>query len=590
MNAPTSTTRAAGIIVLLILLHSMVLALTNPLGEAPDEPAHMEYVRFVVVHQRLPIQCQAPCISEVIGEGHQPPLAYLLAAIVSAPFVEQNAWVPQAINPQFIWQGGADPQALVHGSREYWPWQGTILAWRIMRLVSVLLIAATAWLVYRLALRISTPSTALVAVLLLALTPQTAIIGSTMSNDALLGFLSAALLILVRDTRRIRDMLGVGALLGLALLTKQSAIVLIPTLLVAALGTRSWSQRICALLLGSSVTFLVAGWWYLRNLQLYGDIFGMKLFSQTFAGAGIDWQHTASWSNAFIQLMRSAWGLYGWMSIPLPGIWYGLGCAIVLTSVIGMGLRLARAPRIGVWWLWSALLIMSTGVWLVGFALTVGAVAWQSRLLMAALPLFVIMLAAGLTRGFGLVPSARQAVTIAVAAVCCLLGLWYGIVLPRFHMAMPDPATTVQPLPLPRDAVFAAPGSAGGIALLDIDAPAHIAPGDTVDVTLRWHVYDRPFQDWQVFLVVRDVNKRQYATFLQPLLPMVPTSTWTPGDRVLTHHRIVIPADLTENFYLIQIGLGDTHSPLRAEKRNAALELTGDSIFLPFTVGNPTLP
>ena len=109
MDTRTTTTRAAGIIVLLIMIHSMVLALTNPLGEAPDEPAHMEYVRFVVVNQRLPIQCLAPCISEVDGEGHQPPLAYLLAALVSAPFIEQTAWVPQAINPQFLWRGGSDP-------------------------------------------------------------------------------------------------------------------------------------------------------------------------------------------------------------------------------------------------------------------------------------------------------------------------------------------------------------------------------------------------------------------------------------------------------------------------------------------------
>jgi hypothetical protein len=290
MDTRTTTTRAAGIIVLLIMIHSMVLALTNPLGEAPDEPAHMEYVRFVVVNQRLPIQCLAPCISEVDGEGHQPPLAYLLAALVSAPFIEQTAWVPQAINPQFLWRGGSDPQALVHGSREYWPWQGTILAWRLMRLASVLLVSATAWLVYRLALRISTPATALVAVLLLALTPQTAIIGSTMSNDALLGFLSAAILMLVVDTRRIRDLLGVGALLGLALLTKQSAILLLPVILIAALRLQRWSHRGMAMVLGSVVTVLVAGWWYVRNQMLYGDVFGMQMFSQTFAGTRIDSQ------------------------------------------------------------------------------------------------------------------------------------------------------------------------------------------------------------------------------------------------------------------------------------------------------------
>lgn len=41
---------------------------------------------------------------------------------------------------------------------------------------------------------------------------------------------------------------------------------------------------------------------------------------------------------------------------------------------------------------------------------------------------------------------------------------------------------------------------------------------------------------------------------------------------------------------MIQIGLVDTRSPLRAEKRNHALALTGEAVFLPFTVGTPTLP
>jgi hypothetical protein len=590
MQTRFTTTHAAAIIVLLIFIHSLILACTNPLGEAPDEPAHMEYVRFVVVEQRLPVQCAAPCVSDVDGEGHQPPLAYLVAALVSAPFIERTPWVPQAINPQFLWRGGTDPQALVHGSREHWPWRGTVLAWRLMRIVSAILISATAWLIFVLANRISTPQTALTAVLLLALSPQTAIIGSTVSNDALLAFLSSAVLILAVDTRRVRDLLGVGVLLGLALITKQSAIVLIPVVLVAALRTKAWSQRLTALLVGILVTFLVAGWWYIRNLQLYGDLFGMQLFQQTFASTGIDWRIAATWQTAFVQLMRSAWGIYGWMTIPLPPIWYGIGSAITLAGIIGAAFRLGRAPRIGAWWGWCGLLIGVTSVWLIGFALTVGSVAWQSRLLIAALPVAAIVLAAGYTSGFGISVQARQAVVVAVVALVCQLGLWWGVVLPRFHADMPELASTAQALTSPREAIFAAPGSAGGIALLDLDAPSTIAPGDIVDIALRWQVLNRPIQDWHVYLVVRDVYKREYATFLQPLHVTLPTSTWTPGDRLISRHRITIPADLTEHFYMIQIGLVDTRSPLRAEKRNAALELTGDSVFIPFNVGQPTLP
>lgn len=599
MTNPSTTTWTTRILLLCICLHSLVLALTNPLGEAPDEPAHMEYVRFVVDEQRLPRQCAAPCVSDVDGEGHQPPLAYLVYALAVAPLiertprertsVEQTPWVGHATNPDFLWHGGADPQALVHGSRDYWPWRGNILAWRLMRIVSVVLITLAAWLTALIAQRLGTPVTGLVALLLIALTPQTGIIGSTVSNDPLLLVLSAGLVFFCITTRTLRDMLAVGTLLGLTLVTKQSAIVLLPLLLVAALRLRGWGQRVLALGLGTLVTVAVSAWWYVRNARLYGDVFGLQLFTQTYAGSPLAWNDPQTWQNAFSQLLRSAWGLYGWMSIPLPAAWYGIGTMMTLLGLCGVGLRL-RSGLPGQSWRWAGLISLGCVLWLGAFAHTVGAVAWQTRLLAPVLPLIVIIIAAGYTRGLAWAPQPRTLSALGVAALMLQLGLWWGIVLPRFHADMPDPATTATPLNSPRDAVFAARGSAGGIALLDLDAPATIAPGDTVDLRLRWQVYDRPSIDWQLYLVVRDVYKREYHRVTQPLHARIPTSRWTPGDRLISHHQITVPADLAEGFYMIQIGLVDTRSPLRAEKRDHALNLTGESVFLPFTVGNPPLP
>ena len=156
-------------IMALLMCSALVVALSNPLGEAPDEPAHFDYARFVAVNHRLPLQCAAPCQSDVPGEGHQPPLAYVVYAGLTWPLIDSGEWVPQAINPHFIWQGGDQTQALVHGTREQWPWQGTFLAWRLMRLISVLLILTGLYFVWRAGLAISTPTVALLAVALLAL-------------------------------------------------------------------------------------------------------------------------------------------------------------------------------------------------------------------------------------------------------------------------------------------------------------------------------------------------------------------------------------------------------------------------------------
>ena len=163
------------ILLALWCLGALCVALTNPLGEAPDEPAHFDFVRFLVQTQRLPVQCAKPCVSEVPGEGHQPPLAYAMAALLTAPLFDRSEWVPQALNPHFIWQGGSDAQALIHGTREQWPWQGTFLAWRISRLISLLWVGIGIWLVWRSALVISTPPVALIALVLLTASPQTEI-------------------------------------------------------------------------------------------------------------------------------------------------------------------------------------------------------------------------------------------------------------------------------------------------------------------------------------------------------------------------------------------------------------------------------
>ncbi|MBC8074631.1 MAG: hypothetical protein H7Y32_01025, partial [Chloroflexales bacterium] len=57
---------------------SLVYNAVVPLGEGPDEGGHFDYVLFLARAGRLPVQARTPeQQSDVPGEGHQPPLAYL---------------------------------------------------------------------------------------------------------------------------------------------------------------------------------------------------------------------------------------------------------------------------------------------------------------------------------------------------------------------------------------------------------------------------------------------------------------------------------------------------------------------------------
>jgi 4-amino-4-deoxy-L-arabinose transferase-like glycosyltransferase len=88
-------------------------ALATPLWEAPDEPAHYNYVRYLIRHQALPVLQQGDydfqylerikaarfppgmSVDPIRYESHQPPLYYAVGAVLAAPLPEE--WRPFAL-------------------------------------------------------------------------------------------------------------------------------------------------------------------------------------------------------------------------------------------------------------------------------------------------------------------------------------------------------------------------------------------------------------------------------------------------------------------------------------------------------------
>src|ERR671931_307363 len=72
-----------------------------PPWEAPDEPAHFDYVAHLLSDRELP---------RMVGgtgptEAHQPPLYYLLAAAAASPAGLGDGAGAFQPNPRFIWAG-----------------------------------------------------------------------------------------------------------------------------------------------------------------------------------------------------------------------------------------------------------------------------------------------------------------------------------------------------------------------------------------------------------------------------------------------------------------------------------------------------
>lgn len=170
--------------------------------------------------------------------------------------------------------------AVLPGSAD-WAFDRTV---GVLRLVSIVLMAPLpllAWATAR-ALR-APPLAAQVAALLTVSVPQLQRVGSSVNNDAAYTLAFATVLLLLArvaggDVGR-RAVALTGVAVGVAMLTKGFALVLPLAVGLAFLvggrrssAGRSWAAGLLPGFVSLVVAFVVGGWWWLRNLVLYGTV------------------------------------------------------------------------------------------------------------------------------------------------------------------------------------------------------------------------------------------------------------------------------------------------------------------------------
>jgi 4-amino-4-deoxy-L-arabinose transferase-like glycosyltransferase len=639
-------------VVLAFVVLATVFSFVVPLGEGPDEPGHARYVFFLARERRLPIQHAAPQQPDVAGEGHQPPLAYALMAPLAAWLPSDERQFDQPGNVRFTWSGGSELNAVAHGSREYLPWRGFVLAWHLARLVSVALGAATIVFTYLIAgglerrsaigdaaTAIGHPAApnrqspiALLAAGLVAFNPQFLFISALVTNDALLVALSAALLwLIVRDMeqcgnrivvagahdiwRASRSAAAIGLVLGLALITKQSAIVLVPIALlwVLQLGSRGSNEPqsgerasgarsglaliICAALSLIAATLLVSGGWYARNWRLYGDLFGLGAFQAEFATQPFVASSLVAWWGGLVQLHASFWARFGWMNVPAPSWVTGFFLALEALGLVGwLAYASARrqikgersrlhlpfaAPDAGGWWPLLALPPLAFG-WVVSFAIATGLVAWQGRLLFPALPALAIVLAVGIGNAKLKMPNVSSPTfdftlyILHFALIAIAIWLLFGVIRPAypFH-TLPEPAAQDR-LGTPAYGRFGLAGERGAeLRGWRLDGIAR--PGETLELTLMWHALARQNRNWTVFIHIVDAQEQIVAEDnRQPQDGAFPMRQWVDGDWVEDRHALALPASLAPGEYHIRVGLFDPRTTRRAGMYSQRGKLRGD--------------
>ncbi len=436
--------RSRHIVLLAILIAYFVLgslfAAFTPAWQAPDEPAHYNYIRFVattggfpvlqmgdyphgyleeVKSRRFPAELS---VEPIRYEFHQPPLYYGLLA----PIYRLTA--------------------------------GALLP---LRLASVLLGAGVVVLAYAMARRVAPgrPRLALGTAAFVAFLPQHLATVAQVGNDVLAELLFAAALYLLigwlltgaQARPSDRRVFALGVLLGLILVTKTTAYIA----LLLTVGVLLWRWRhdradwrcIGRQVLLVGVPLLVIGLpWFARNLAIYGwpDFLGLIRHDQIVVGQMRTEEFLArfGWSaygrRAVEFTYKSFWGVFGWLGVFMDSRAYFL--TVLLSGVAAGGLILAASRltldvsrrRVAVFLLCATLLTFFAYVWY-----NVQFVQHQGRYLFTAL----IPLALAFAVGWETATAPRAGRYLAAALGIFVLGLaLWGVVshtgLPKWPLAL----------------------------------------------------------------------------------------------------------------------------------------------------------
>ncbi|MDE2776736.1 MAG: hypothetical protein OXI77_12405 [Chloroflexota bacterium] len=341
-------------ILVVYLIFGLVYAISTPAFEANDELWHFGYVEHLRKTGSLPVQKLNERDTLYRQHGSQPPLYYSLMALASAPISIDDSAAYRQLNPYVARQqpGAFGNKNLTIHDVSRSPLSGTGLAVHFLRLLGLALGAGTIFFVYRIGGLIAPqrPTVAFVAAAITGFNPMFIFVTASVNNDALAMFVNGALVWLLlrtlRDGFSLRFTLALALLFALSSLTKLTGLALLPVLLGVAFFAFSRTRDRRGLLAYLYVTalfwLLIAGWWYFRNLQLYGEPFGIITMADIAGPRDLTFS-LADLFAEYQQFRMSFWGLFGALNIQLASVFYLLLDLLTFLSVVGcvfLGLQL----------------------------------------------------------------------------------------------------------------------------------------------------------------------------------------------------------------------------------------------------------
>ncbi len=594
----------------LILIGYLALAfgfsVVNPIYESTDELHHFRYVRFIQEFQALPEQrADQPRI-----QAHHPPLYYLAAALVTSWITPDHAALYEPVhNPYYgyrYWEINNDNKnQYLHGPDEQWPYSGVVLMVHVARWLNIVLGALMVWVTYRIALTIfpapnerrvvqqeSTsalpdfrPARALAAAAaaIVAFNPQFLFMSGAVNNDVIAGLFGSILLwigvTIIRSGLTTRRSILMALAFALALMAKFNLAFALPlvelALLIAVWPQRDWRGFIKANLFIVICVALIAGWWFVRNYQLYGEPTGVQRMNELWGGRD---PKTSFWLavSEIPYAWSSLWGRFGYGQIPLPDAVYTGAFVVSLIGLVGLvGAFIRRQfDRVQIRQLilviFSALLFAAA---LFGYMMSSTA-GPMGRFYFPGLSAFGLLLALGWTTLLhSTMRNSRYAsrlrrYAIPAAAFAFALGAFWGYFVPAYAAPQKfDARSIARPLNVTFD---------GKIELLGAEVDrASAQPDDPIKVTLYWRALrpiDRSYVEFVHLGDEQGIMVAQRDTW--PGRGMYPTTLWQPGEVFGDSLYLHVPdGAYAPNAATLQVGLYEQDGP-----RLAAIDARGQAV------------
>ncbi len=292
-------------------------AYATPHFEAPDEGSHYMYIHNLLESGELPVMedRETMFLSRSV-QRHHPPLYYLIGAALVSFTNRDNLDEYNYQNPLAAY-GVVAPNNLNLMLHLLHTEGDTGLAIGILRAYSIVLATGTAWLIYRTAfLAFGRHSTGWFAIALLCSMPSFLFISASINNDNLVTFFYAAGVCWMvwtwqKKTLMRRDAIILGLILAGVALSKINGLGLVAFIygwLILGIIFKRFAikQVLQTVVISGGLLALLAGWWYIRNIQLYGEPLALAVTRSIWGRATPD-----NWA-AIVSEAKGVWDSF-WM-------------------------------------------------------------------------------------------------------------------------------------------------------------------------------------------------------------------------------------------------------------------------------------